>query len=106
MTPLDLVTNVKAVLTKTVDSNGTVTTYPCDLNGDPLGPGVQPLPIYRDRFTAKTFVRIAEVIPSSKHPADVAVANDLVAKKPIHFANADVRGWFVEAPDFNEREGK
>jgi hypothetical protein len=105
MYPLDLITSVRAVLTKTVTNpDKTISSFPCDIEGKPIPPGAEPLPIFRDRFTAKTFVRIAETIPTAPSHADEAAA--INERNPVHFANNDVRGWFVEAPDFNEREGK
>jgi hypothetical protein len=111
MQALDLVTNgPKALLTKTetvnIDGNQTVVSYPCDLDGNRVD-AADALPIYRDRFTSKTFARVAENLPSGSAEMK-AKATAILALNPVHFTSDDgsVKGYFVEAPDHNGREGK
>lgn len=114
MTALSLLASSKAILTATVQGTDPQTgqaitqNFPCDLTGAALPYGATPIFIYRDAFTAKTFARVAEVIPSGASSADVDLRGAILALKPIHYVNDDgsVKGWFVEAPDHNGREGK
>ena len=109
MTALSLVPSSRALLTATVkQDDGTVVSHLCDLKGNRLPLGDPGLPIYRDTYTAKTFVRVAEVIPSATDPISKAAAAEITALNPTHYASpdGDVKGYFIEAPDFNEREGK
>lgn len=114
MTSLSLVASSKAILTGTAQitdpDSGAVTTqnFPCDLQGHALTFGAQPLFIFRDAYTGKTFARVAEVIPSGSSSSDREAAAAILALKPTHFVNDDgsVKGWFVAAPDFNGREAQ
>ena len=78
--------------------------FPCDVNGNPLAAGVSPLPMYRDAYSGKTYVRVVEVIPSGNASADKETAAEINALNPIHYTSTDgdVRGYFVEAPDFKQ----
>jgi len=113
MQTLSLIPGSKASLTKTEltpDPNkkgqSIASSYRCDLKGDAIpAPG---LPIYKDAFSGLTFVRIAENIPSTPDSVSVAAADVLLALDPVFYVSPDgsIRGWFVEAPDFNSREAK
>lgn len=108
---LDLNISTKALLTATVkvaDPNkpGDVTFagYPCKIDGSKLGPGDSPIPTYRDRYTGKLFAKVAEVIPTATDAASVEAAKAITDLKPEHYVSDDgtVRGWFVEAPSFDQ----
>ena len=111
MSVLKLETSIKSFLTATVkvaDPNkpGDVMFqgYPCAIDGSKLPPGVASIPTYRDLYTGKLYAKIAEVIPTATDAASVEVAKAITALKPIHYVSDDgsVRGWFVEAPNFDQ----
>jgi hypothetical protein len=115
MQSLNLDLSSRAILTKTKlipDPTNPAATIPqsfiCDLNGNAITPPNPGLPIFRDLFSGKTFVRVAERIPSGAASADVAEAARINALNPVHFASPDgsVNGFFIVAPDFNSREPK
>jgi hypothetical protein len=101
---LALIASSKALLTKTDGAD----SFLCDLDGNRLPQGAPGLPIYRDGYSGKTYVRVAENIPTGNQTADKERKAEIEALNPIHFTSADgdVRGYFIEAPDFNEREAK
>jgi hypothetical protein len=100
---LNLDLSSRAILTKQV---GTDAPFLCDLNGNAITPPNPGLPIFRDLFSGKTFVRVAERIPSGGQSADIAEAKRINSLNPIHYASPDgtVNGYFIVAPDFNNRE--
>jgi hypothetical protein len=111
MSVLNLNTSTKSFLTATVkvaDPNkpGDVmfAGYPCRIDGSKLQAGDARIPTYRDLYTGKTYAKIAEVIPTATDAASVEVAQAINAQKPIHYVSDDgsVRGWFVEAPNFDQ----
>jgi hypothetical protein len=102
-----------AILTKTVKiadpANPQATilqSFNCDVDGAQLGSGVAPTLIYRDLITGQTFARVTEKIPNANTSAGAAAATAISERSPIHFTNDDgsINGWFVPAPDFNERD--
>ena len=113
MSVLLLVPSPRASLTKTTlatDPNNPTgpqiaTTFECDIEGNPLN-GAAPLYVYRDQFTGKSYVRLCEVAPSGNQSSDKATRDAINSLNPIHYSDSDsnVRGWYVEAPDFNSRE--
>jgi hypothetical protein len=96
---LALVSSSLAILTKTENGN----SFTCDLDGNPCDPG---LLIAKDAFTGKYFARVAEVIPSDNTPTAKAQKEAILALNPIHFISDDgtIKGYFVPAPDFNNRD--
>lgn len=111
MNVLELNVKTKAVLTATVsvaDPNKPGSTifagYPCDLDGNRLGSGDSPIPVFRDLYSGKTYALIAENIPSAPDVASQAAAAAIRALKPLHFVSDDgsVKGWFIEAPSFDQ----
>jgi hypothetical protein len=115
MQKLNLIAESGALLTRTqslpdpINKDVLITTsYPCDLSGSPLSLGIKPLPLFRDSFSGLTYVRVVEVIPSGTASADVASRVAIQRFHPVQYASADgqVKGWFVEAPDFNNRENE
>jgi len=110
MNALDLVTSVKSLLTATVsvadpDNPGKTKFqgYPCTIDGKPLGPGDPPVPVYRDRYTGKVYAQLAEVLPTAPDHVSVAARKAIVDQNPISYCSEDgsVRGYFIEAPDFD-----
>jgi hypothetical protein len=115
MTTLNLDPSSKAVLTKTDETPDPNTpgkiipiSYPCDLEGNRLTSDNPGLPIYRDLYSGKTYVRVAETIPTGTDQFSKNLADSITALKPIHYMSEDssVRGYYVPAPDFNKREAE
>lgn len=98
-------TTSRRLLTKDVTQGGVATGVLCDIKGNALQSGQEPISVYTDLLTGKAFARIASVIPSNADPTSQAAADAIKALDPVHYDSADAaeRGWYVPAPDFTPK---
>lgn len=110
MQTLELNASTKAFLTATVlvpdpakPGSQKFDAFLCALDGTRLAAGASPIPVFKDMYTGKVYARVAEVMPSNPDAASQTAAKAIQDLNPVHFCSADgsVRGWFVEAPNFD-----
>ena len=110
MQTLELNASTKAFLTATVlvpdpskPGSEKFDAFMCALDGTRLATGAAPIPIYKDMYTGKVYAKVAEVMPSNPDATSQAAAKAIQDLNPVQYCSADgsVRGWFIEAPNFD-----